>query len=75
VAGSIYLFYDLQKTRILSQAQGKATGMGMYQSEDELIDAIAELDQEFENGDIEEDDYERQRAKLKDRLVKLRLNE
>lgn len=76
VAGSIYLFYDLQKTRILSQSgRGSYGNSGMYQSEDDLIEAIAELDDAFEKGELDEDDYERQRAKLKDRLVKIRLGE
>jgi mono/diheme cytochrome c family protein len=74
VAGSIYLFYDLQKTRILSQSGG-SSGSSIHQSEDDLINAIAELDETFEGGELNEDDYERQRAKLKAKLVKIRLDE
>jgi hypothetical protein len=40
-------------------------------SQDELLDAIAALDDDFEAGQIQEADYRRQRAELKAELVEL----
>lgn len=75
IAGSIYLVYDLQKTRILAQSQGGGMVKNHALNKDDLIAEIAELDEAFEKGELEEEAYQQQRAKLKEILIKSRLDE
>jgi hypothetical protein len=50
---------------------GPAAAPARRRSEDELIQAIADLDDAFENGEVEEPVYQRRRAKLKAQLVEV----
>jgi len=45
------------------------------ESREELAEAIAELDELFDRKEIEEEEYRRQRADLKARLLALALSE
>ncbi len=67
IAGGMYLLYDLQKTRILTEAQSK-THATSQRSKDELIAEIAALDDAFEKGEIDGEDYEDRRDALKEDL-------
>lgn len=69
VAGGMYLLYDLQKTKILAQAQQSAASATQRQlSKDQLLEAIAELDRAYESGELDDQDYQEERAELKDQL-------
>ncbi len=70
VAGGMYLLYDLQKTKILSQAQqsvGAQAQVPRYGKE-ELLQAVADLDEAFEAGELDEEEYQDRRAELKEEL-------
>lgn len=68
VAGGMYLVYDLQKTRILAQANQAKSPSGKRQSKEELLTEIATLDDAFEHGELTEEYYQQQRASLKEKL-------
>jgi hypothetical protein len=61
--GVIYLIVDIRRGGL---SRGAAEDI-----KDELLDAIAMLDERYENGEIDEFEYEERREKLKDRLRKL----
>lgn len=61
VAGGMFMFYDLQKTRLVAARQGTPTRT----SKKDLIAEIAELDAAFEAGEIDEKTYQRERDSLK----------
>lgn len=79
IAGGGYLFYDLQKERIRATAAATAassttsasTANPMNDSQKLLVAAIAELDEAFEKGEIDEATYRQQRKELKDQLMNL----
>lgn len=66
VSGVLYLIYDLQKTRIKMGAQVSTDANGT--TRDKLLDAIAALDEQFEQGEIAEEDYQKRRRILKEQL-------
>lgn len=66
VAGGMFLIYDLQKTRLLAQQRRQTSS-----ERDALIAQIAELDDAYDAGELDEDAYQRQRKNLKDKLLKL----
>jgi mono/diheme cytochrome c family protein len=69
VAGAVYLFYDLQKTRLLAQQAGAGRAkVAPLASREELVAQIAALDETYEAGKLSEAEYERQREALKDAL-------
>ena len=72
--GFAYLFVDLQRqrakvTHALQNVQGASQAMGIdTKQKDNLLNEIAQLDEAFDKGEIEETYYNRKRAELKDRL-------
>lgn len=72
--GFAYLFIDLQRqrakvTQALHSAQGSTTStQDSSQEKDRLLDEIAELDEAFDQGEVDENYYNRKRAELKERL-------
>lgn len=70
VAGGMFLFYDLQKTRILAQTQANQRGNGRKNKNNGngLPEQIAELDAAYEAGEIDELAYHKQREALKEKL-------
>ncbi len=67
VAGILYLFYDLQKTRLKMQAQHIES---IKSQKDIILEKIAELDAAFERGEIDEEQYQSERQSLKEQLRK-----
>ncbi|MCI0709728.1 MAG: SHOCT domain-containing protein [Chloroflexi bacterium] len=61
--GVIYLVIDIRRGGV---SRGATNDI-----KDELLDAIAILDERYENGEIDEIEYEERREKLKERLRKL----
>lgn len=61
--GVVYLVIDIRRGGI---SRGAAEDI-----KDELLDAIAMLDERYENGEIDEIEYEERRERLKERLRKL----
>ncbi len=70
IAGGMYMLYDLQKTRILAgqRPSGPASKVNIKATREELIAQIAALDEEYEAGNIGDEEYETQRQALKDAL-------
>ncbi len=70
VAGGMYMLYDLQKTRILAgqRPSGPTSRVSIRGTREELIAQIAALDEEYEAGNIGDEEYETQRQALKDAL-------
>ena len=72
--GFAYLFVDLQRQRAkVTEALHNVQGGGQApridnQAKDRLLDEIAQLDDAFDKGEVEENYYNRKRAELKDRL-------
>lgn len=64
IAGGMFMFYDLQKTRLLTEQQGTKTPI----RKNDLIAQIAELDAAFEAGEIDESTYQAERETLKSAL-------
>lgn len=75
IFGSVYFVYDLQKERIrarvaIAQADSSSTRK-LPNKQKSLVQAIADLDEKYEQGTIEESDYLQQRNELKAKLRKL----
>ena len=70
-AVAVVTFVWLRQQRQAEAVEEQAEEMDVEAEQDELLDAIAKLDDEFETGRIEEVDYRRQRAKLKAELKEL----
>ncbi|MBZ0319377.1 MAG: c-type cytochrome [Anaerolineae bacterium] len=72
VAGGMYMLYDLQKTRILAGQRTTTTSttskVNIKGTREELIAQIAVLDEAYEAGNLDEEEYETQRQALKDAL-------
>ncbi|MBI5928497.1 MAG: c-type cytochrome [Chloroflexi bacterium] len=70
IAGAMYMLYDLQKTRLLTSQRvtGMAVKPNIKGTRDELIAQIAALDEEYEAGNLGEEEYETQRQALKEAL-------
>lgn len=71
VAGGMYMLYDLQKTRLVAGQRGETPAKPTIKaksSREELIAQIAALDEVYEAGNLEQEEYERQREALKDTL-------
>jgi hypothetical protein len=69
--GFMMLFWDLQKSRMRLALEMSRLKADLPNSQDQLITAIAELDEAFEAGKIPEKDYEQQREALKEQLRRL----
>jgi hypothetical protein len=67
VAGGMFMIYDLQRKRLQPQASMPT----LSSSQEELVAAIARLDDDYAAGKIQEKDYRHQREKLKSRLRRL----
>jgi mono/diheme cytochrome c family protein len=68
VGGGMLMFYDLQKKRI---AAGGGSKPALPRTQAGLVAAIAELDQDFEEGNLSEEDYLAQREDLKAALRRM----
>ncbi|KAB2860132.1 MAG: hypothetical protein F9K46_10485 [Anaerolineae bacterium] len=66
------MLYDLQKTRILAGQRTTTTSttnkVSIKGTREELIAQIAALDEAYEAGNLDEEEYETQRQALKDAL-------
>lgn len=69
VAGGIFLAYDLQKTRLLTNAAN--TTAAPLQDRQSIIAQIAALDDAYEDGQLKELDYQQQRGRLKAQLAQI----
>lgn len=65
LAGGVFLLYDLQHRRSLTNARGTDQKLSQREA---LIDEIAALDDDFERGKLDEAAYTTQRAALKAQL-------
>ena len=71
IGAGMYMYYDLQRQKIKASGGGSSVpdnAIEIPDSKDELIAAIAELDEAYEAGDISETDYRIQREVLKTAL-------
>ncbi len=63
LAGAVFLWYDLQKSRLKTATAGSAGG-----NQDGVLSAIARLDERYEAGEIDDATYQERRAALKEAL-------
>ncbi|NDJ86528.1 MAG: cytochrome c [Chloroflexi bacterium] len=66
IGGGMYLFYDIQKTRLLTQSAVSTSTPDLdSHSQEDLIAEIAALDDAYEQGEVDEATYTRERNALK----------
>lgn len=65
VAGGMFMFYDLQKTRLMAQQSGRHP---TPTTPKEIVAQIAELDAAYEAGEVDKETYEAERETLKSAL-------